>query len=351
MKKTIVLPGRAPLSGAAGADVVIVADEALDSLLHLQKTSKFTGASGSAANAGEVGSLSSRQSQGGAGGGGVGRTAPLVLRVPVGTLVRRKRSATLLADLTRHGQAVCVARGGRGGLGTFAKSQRRARNDPDLADVLVDMAPKEFCQGEPGEAATLELLLRVVADVGLVGLPNVGKSSLLAVLTRANPTIANYPFTTLMPNLGVLEGVESGAPVLADLPGLIQDAHKGKGLGREFLRHLRRTRAILHVVDLCQEDPFQDYLVVREELRMYNPAFVQRPHVVALNKLDLLGPDGEEWAQYVKNRILNHYSEDQEHAELVGKPPVSVIASSATSGMGTVELLDAVASILQDNHL
>lgn len=175
------------------------------------------------------------------------------------------------------------------------RSQLRAVN----ANVMRDKSDKVMVFGQQGEEVTLELILRIVADVGLVGLPNAGKSSLLASVTLAKPEIANYPFTTLMPNLGCLDGDPdfgiwgfSSRPTLADLPGLIRGAHLGKGLGRTFLRHLRRTRLLVHVVDASADDPVQDYRTLREELCMYNPNYLERPHMVVLNKLDL--PEAKE---------------------------------------------------------
>ncbi|CAN6308891.1 unnamed protein product [Urochloa humidicola] len=161
-------------------------------------------------------------------------------------------------------------------------------------NIMRDTSDKVLTHGQPGEEVSLELILRVVADVGLVGLPNAGKSTLLSAITLARPDIADYPFTTLMPNLGRLGGDPalgalqfSSEATLADLPGLIEGAHLGKGLGRNFLRHLRRTRVIVHVVDAAADDPVHDYKIVREELRMYNPQYLERPYVVVLNKIDL----------------------------------------------------------------
>lgn len=161
-------------------------------------------------------------------------------------------------------------------------------------NIMRDTSDKVLTHGQPGEEISLELILRVVADVGLVGLPNAGKSTLLSAITLARPDIADYPFTTLMPNLGRLGGDPalgalqfSSEATLADLPGLIEGAHLGKGLGRNFLRHLRRTRVIVHVVDAAADDPVNDYKIVREELRMYNPQYLERPYVVVLNKIDL----------------------------------------------------------------
>uniref|UniRef100_A0A0V0HMX7 Putative ovule protein n=1 Tax=Solanum chacoense TaxID=4108 RepID=A0A0V0HMX7_SOLCH len=160
-------------------------------------------------------------------------------------------------------------------------------------NIMRDATDKVLSFGQSGEEVNLQLILRVVADVGLVGLPNAGKSTLLAAITHARPDIADYPFTTLMPNLGRLDGDPSlGADkysseaTLADLPGLIEGAHLGKGLGRNFLRHLRRTRLLVHVVDAAAEDPVGDYRTVKEELRMYNPEYLDRPYLVVLNKID-----------------------------------------------------------------
>ena len=166
----------------------------------------------------------------------------------------------------------------------------------EVVDV-EDINWKEDAQGSLGERQRITLQLQVVADVGIVGLPNVGKSTLLRRMTRSEATVANYPFTTLMPNLGVLTTDQFSrdarqAPVLVDLPGLIEGAHTGRGLGRMFLRHLARTRVVVHVLDAAAEDPAADYWVVREELRMFNPEYCSRPTVVVLNKMDL--PDASE---------------------------------------------------------
>ncbi|PPD88867.1 hypothetical protein GOBAR_DD14188 [Gossypium barbadense] len=211
--------------GGHGGDVVIYADEGKDTLLELHKKSRHNAKRGG--NVAAMGVLTSQLRD--------GLAAP-TLRIPVPVLVL----------------------------------------------------------GQPGEEVSLELILRVVADVGLIGLPNAGKSTLLAAITLAKPDIADYPFTTLMPNLGRLDGDPDLGPgqysseaTLADLPGLIEGAHLGKGLGRNFLRHLRRTRLLVHVVDASADDPLNDYITVREELRMYNPNYLERPYVVVLNKIDL----------------------------------------------------------------
>jgi GTPase len=196
----------------------------------------------------------------------------LVLRVPDGTVVRDERGP--VADLVGQGARAVVARGGRGGRGNAALAGPR------------DRAPRQAEAGEPGEEHRVELELRTVADIGLVGLPNAGKSTLLSRLSAARPRIADYPFTTLTPNLGVAVGDERF--VIADVPGLIEGAHTGRGLGHRFLRHVVRCRALAMVVDLSAPDPLADLRTVRAELAAYDPALAQRPFVVAATKSDLL---------------------------------------------------------------
>jgi GTP-binding protein len=202
--------------------------------------------------------------------------ADLVLRVPPGTIVTDRASGAQVADLVTPGEEVVVARGGQGGRGNarFVSSTRRV---PRIAE-----------DGSPGEARELALELKLIADVGLVGLPNAGKSSLLAALTRAHPKIADYPFTTLTPNLGVARLGEREL-VVADIPGLIEGAHSGVGLGEEFLRHIERTRLIVHVVDVSRDDPAADVAVIEAELAAYGRGLPALPRLFALNKTDLHG--------------------------------------------------------------
>ncbi|KAG1347491.1 putative GTP-binding protein OBGC2 [Cocos nucifera] len=271
--------------GGHGGDVVIYADESKESLLEFHKKSQYSAKRGG--NVDAMGTLTSQLRD--------GYAAPMLrIPVPVGTVVRRKRGK-FLADLAHPGDEILVARGGQGGISLLEMPEhKRKRLMAPSSNVMRDESDKVLVLGQPGEEVSLELILRVVADVGLVGLPNAGKSTLLAAITLAKPDIADYPFTTLMPNLGRLDGdptlgalkYSSGA-TLADLPGLIEGAHLGKGLGRNFLRHLRRTQLLVHVVDAAAEDPINDYRTVREELRMYNPDYLQRPYIVLLNKIDL----------------------------------------------------------------
>ncbi|EER93277.1 probable GTP-binding protein OBGC2 [Sorghum bicolor] len=272
--------------GGHGGDVVVYADEAEETLLRFHEKARYCAKRGG--NVGAAGgTLSSRMHSGFAG-------ETLRIPVPVGTVVKRKKGA-VLADLAHPGDEVLVARGGQGGISLIDVPEYRRRKAMALSpNIMRDTSDKVLTHGQPGEEVSLELILRVVADVGLVGLPNAGKSTLLSAITLARPDIADYPFTTLMPNLGRLGGDPalgalqfSSEATLADLPGLIEGAHLGKGLGRNFLRHLRRTRVIVHVVDAAADDPVNDYKIVREELRMYNPQYLERPYVVVLNKIDL----------------------------------------------------------------
>ncbi|KAH9315226.1 hypothetical protein KI387_023853, partial [Taxus chinensis] len=292
---TLILP-----MGGHGGDVVLYADESKNSLLDLHQISRYNAKRGG--NVDAMGSLNPTLHDGFA--------APtLRIPVPVGTVVKRKRGGKLLADLTHPGDEILVARGGRGGISLVEMRQNNRRLLGAVnSNVIRDENDKVMAFGQPGEEVRLELILRIVADVGLVGLPNSGKSSLLAAVTLAKPNIADYPFTTLMPNLGRLDGDPdlgiwgfSSSATLADLPGLIRGAHLGKGLGRTFLRHLRRTHLLVHVVDASVADPVQDYRTVRQELLMYNPAYLERPHMVVLNKLDL--PEAREKFDSISEHI------------------------------------------------
>jgi GTP-binding protein len=217
--------------------------------------------------------------RGGRGGGSRkhGKDAPdIVLQVPPGTLVKDEEGKTI-ADLVAQGQRLVAAKGGRGGRGN-ASFKTSTRQTPRFAEL-----------GEPGESAWLWLELRLIADVGLLGLPNAGKSTLLAAASAARPKIADYPFTTLEPVLGVVELAEDATFVMADLPGLIEGAHAGAGLGLQFLRHVDRTRVLIHVIDATAGDQhklWSDYQQVRAELKKYSAALARRPHLVALNKMD-----------------------------------------------------------------
>jgi len=197
------------------------------------------------------------------------------LRVPVGTVIRDEESAAMVADLARDGERALLARGGKGGLGNvhFKSS--------------VNRAPRQFTRGEPGESRRLALELRVLADVGLLGLPNAGKSSLIRAVSSARPKVADYPFTTLNPSLGVVRVGETSF-VIADIPGLIEGASEGAGLGHQFLRHLARTRLLLHIIDLTEPEPAKDARVIAAELKKHGGGLDRKPRWLVFNKIDLV---------------------------------------------------------------
>ncbi len=247
----------------------------------------------------------------------------LDLGVPPGTAVLDAGTGELVADLVGAGQRVMVARGGRGGLGNvhFATPTHRT--------------PRHALKGEPGEERQLRFELRLIADVGLVGLPNAGKSTLLAALTSATPKIADYPFTTLEPNLGVLDlsvldPDDPRRPTIADVPGLIEGASSGAGLGHAFLRHVERTRVLLHVVDLAARDPQGDREIVRDELRLYDDRLLRKPLLVVANKLDLPG---------ARERF-------DSFARVCAADGDEVVGVSALEGQGLRELEASVAALL-----
>jgi GTPase involved in cell partitioning and DNA repair len=348
LKKYIELPAAEPADGGRGGNVYLRVDRKCDSLLHLHERKTWRAKKGYHGSAAEH-----------AGGGRERhRVAPdqehMYIPVPPGTVVRRKRTGELLGDMTKHGQTLLVAEGGGGGLAARRQQRqvnRRMRNgkeeDFEASDIEVDTSSLVSTNGEAGEELSIELLMRVVADVGLVGLPNVGKSSLLKAVTRAQPEIANYAFTTLMPNLGVIKGEddlsetgESSSTVMADLPGLIAGAHKGLGLGRAFLRHLRRTRSMVCVVDASGQDPVNDYMVVRQELKLYNPEYVTRPHILVLNKTDL------EWAALRTEEITKGIKALDE--AVIGDQPVTILPISAKEGTGVPEFIDALEKLMKE---
>jgi GTP-binding protein len=246
----------------------------------------------------------------------------LYLAVPPGTGVIDLASGELVADLVAVGQSAMIARGGRAGLGNVHFA------------TATHQAPKHAQKGEPGEEREYRLELRLIADIGLVGLPNAGKSTLLAALTAATPKIAAYPFTTLEPNLGVMDlGLDDGRrPTIADVPGLIEGASDGAGLGHAFLRHVERTRILIHIVDGSARDPRWDHDVIRDELQAHDPALLAKPMLIAFNKMDL--PEAREaWPAF---------------AAAVGGLGVSVLAISADSGEGLDELRAALGDLLPD---
>jgi len=246
----------------------------------------------------------------------------LTLAVPLGTLVQRKEDGgkVMLADLTLEGQRVLVAKGGRGGWGNahFASA--------------TNQAPRIAQDGKPGEEWQLMLDLKLLADAGIIGYPNVGKSTLLSSVSKASPKVADYPFTTTEPVLGVVE-LGYRAFVLAEIPGLIEGAHQGRGLGHDFLRHIERTRVLIHLLDGSAEHPLSDLSKTNEELRLFNPALGEKPQLVAINKIDLPS---------VRTRLPELRSMLREVA-----PPVYFI--SAATGEGIGELMNKTAELLEQS--
>lgn len=269
-EKYVPAGGPAGGDGGNGGSVYFEATSDLHTLLDFQYRHKFQAVDG------EKGRPKNQYGKAG---------DDLVIKVPCGTVIREAKSQVVLADLLEAGERFLAAKGGRGGRGNtkFASAQRKA---PHFAEP-----------GEMGIGLELLLELKLLADVGLVGLPNAGKSSFLAAATAARPKIADYPFTTLVPNLGVVRFPQGDGFVVADIPGLIAGAHQGVGLGHEFLRHIERNRLLLHLVDVASDDPVADFQIVEAELEAYGMNLETKPRLVALNKADLMPNDAAEVAE------------------------------------------------------
>ena len=302
-EKFVPLGGPSGGNGGKGGDVYVMANRRLNTLIQFQRQRHF------AAEAGGKGDRKNMQGKSG---------EDLLIAVPPGTVVRDAASSELLADLMVDGQKLVVARGGRGGRGNAAFA------------TPTNQAPRIAEKGEPGQARTLKLELKLIADVGIIGVPNAGKSTLLAAVSAARPKIADYPFTTLIPNLGVAT-VDDDTLVLADIPGLIEGAHDGAGLGTAFLKHIERTRVLIHLLDGDSPDPLKDHAVINQELERFSTRLAAKPQVVALNKMDL------PHARQVWPRIQQAMSDEG----------VPALALAAFTGQGTLELLREVSRILQ----
>lgn len=290
--------------GGRGGDVIFVASSHLNSLISFQHQKHYR------AGNGEHGTV---QRMTGAGG------EDLRLQVPTGTIIRNAATGDVLADMTEPGQEVVILAGGRGGRGNihFANSRQQA---PRIAE-----------RGEPGEELWLTLELKLIADVGIVGVPNAGKSTLLSVVSAARPKIGDYPFTTLQPNLGVASLDDYETIVLADIPGLIQGASAGVGLGHDFLRHIERTRVLIHLLDGISADPLRDFAMINEELALYNPELAAKPQLVVLNKIDL--PDVQSLEPLIREEISQ-----------AGYPFMTI---SAVTGAGVRSMLYEVKRMLE----
>ncbi|MCP9784499.1 GTPase ObgE [Cyanobium sp. WKJ7-Wakatipu] len=289
--------------GGRGADVLLVADANLQTLLDFKYKRQFLAVDGRRGGPNRCTGASGNQ---------------LVIKVPCGTVVRDARTSILLGDLTDAGEELLVAFGGRGGLGNAHYLSNRNR------------APEKFTEGREGEEWLLQLELKLLAEVGIIGLPNAGKSTLISVLSAARPKIADYPFTTLVPNLGVVRRPSGDGTVFADIPGLIAGAAQGAGLGHDFLRHIERTRLLIHLIDSSAEDVVADLNVVEGELTAYGHGLDQRPRLVVLNKIELLDPASlEELVEKVSQQV-----------QAAGGLPVLAISAAASKNLP--QLLAAV---------
>ncbi len=297
--------GPAGGDGGKGGDVVLEVDEGLRTLVDFRYQKHFK------ADKGEKGKP---KNQNGA------NAKDLIIRVPPGTVVIDDDTNEVLGDLTRHGQRLIVARGGAGGRGNV-RFATPANPAPYIAE-----------NGEEGEERWITLELKLIADVGLVGLPSVGKSTLLSVVSAAKPKIAAYHFTTLSPNLGVVRWGEDLQFVMADLPGLIEGAHEGHGLGHEFLRHVERTRLLLHVVDMSASegrDPYDDWITINRELELYSERLAKRPQIIIANKMDM--PEAMQHLQTFKQRLADHVD--------ASGNPYKIIPISALTRQGIQEMI------------
>ncbi|MBW4441949.1 MAG: GTPase ObgE [Plectolyngbya sp. WJT66-NPBG17] len=254
-------------NGGRGGSIILKAEENLQTLLDFRYMRLFK------ADNGQKGGSSNCT-------GAAGRDR--IIEVPCGTVVYDAETDEIVGDLTDPGQTLKVAQGGKGGLGNHCFLSNRNR------------APENAFPGQPGELRSLRLELKLLAEVGIIGLPNAGKSTLISALSAARPKIADYPFTTLVPNLGVVRKPTGDGTVFADIPGLIEGAHMGIGLGHDFLRHVERTRLLLHLVDVTAEDPIADYQTIQGELDAYGRGLRDRLQILAINKLDAVDPESEE---------------------------------------------------------
>jgi GTP-binding protein len=291
--------------GGNGGSVILVADRNLNTLVDLSHVKVVAAGNGRPGTGKKFHGRSGKD---------------VIIRVPVGTIVRHAETGDIMRDLVGHGDRLVVAQGGKGGRGNtrFATSTNRA--------------PREHEEGTAGESRKIDLELKLLADAGLVGMPNAGKSTLLSRVSNAHPKIAAYPFTTLQPYLGIVKGGEYESFVMADLPGLIEGAHKGSGLGDEFLRHIERTRIIVHMIDMVppgEQDPYRNYKAIRKELTAYSKLLGEKAEIVVANKMDLPGA-GENLAR------------------LEGKVGKEVIGISAATGRGLKELIRKILIMLKE---
>jgi GTP-binding protein len=307
-EKYVPAGGPAGGNGGWGGSVILVASNRLQTLLDFKYLRLFKAEDGK---------------KGGPNNCTGGKGSDRVIEVPCGTMIYDADTEELLGDLTIDGQILCVAKGGKGGLGNkhFLSNSNRA--------------PEHALPGLEGEMRRLRLELKLLAEVGIIGLPNAGKSTLIAALSSARPKIANYPFTTLVPNLGVVRKPTGDGTVFADIPGLIEGASEGIGLGHEFLRHIERTRVLLHLIDVTADDPIVDYQTIQQELKAYGRGLAERPQIIAFNKIDAV--DAE---------ILEVVTR-----ELQKLTTALIFTISAVTRNGLDDLLQHIWSVLDIEHL
>ncbi|MBZ5749393.1 GTPase ObgE [Metabacillus rhizolycopersici] len=305
-EKYVPKGGPAGGDGGNGANVIFEVEEGLRTLMDFRYKRHFK------APRGEHGMSKNQHGK---------NAQPMIVKVPPGTVVSDEETGQIIADLTEHGQQAVIAQGGRGGRGN-SRFATPANPAPELSE-----------NGEPGIERNVVLELKVLADVGLVGFPSVGKSTLLSVVSSAKPKIAEYHFTTLVPNLGMVETDDGRSFVMADLPGLIEGAHQGVGLGHQFLRHIERTRVIVHVIDMSGlegRDPYEDYKTINAELKEYNLRLTERPQIIVASKMDM--PDSEGNLAEFKEKL-----EDD----------VKIFPISAITRTGVRELLFEIADVME----
>ena len=324
-EKYIPMGGPDGGDGGRGGSVFAVADENINTLMEYRFVKKYR------AKNGEKGHGADRYGKG---------ADDIELKMPIGTQIKDADNGEILGDLTVHGQKICLAKGGKGGLGNihFKSSTNRS--------------PKQATPGEEGEQRSLLLELKVLADVGLLGMPNAGKSTLIRAVSAARPKVADYPFTTLHPNLGVVRLSENDSFVMADIPGLIEGAAEGAGLGHRFLKHLSRTGLLLHIVDIApfneETDPAQEYLAIIDELRRYDEDLYNKPRWLVLNKTDIL-PENEKTNkinEFLQKIEWNHPTPNDEFQFDTKTPRLFEI--SALNHDGTQQLIYAIQNYLNE---
>ncbi|MDY6803910.1 MAG: GTPase ObgE [Cyanobacteriota bacterium] len=305
-EKYVPAGGPAGGNGGKGGSVILLAEENLQTLLDFKYNRLFKG---------EDGKRGGPKNMTGASG------SDRIIKVPCGTMVYDAETEELVGDLVEPGETLCIAKGGKGGLGNrhFLSNSNRA--------------PEHALPGLEGERKSLLLELKLLAEVGIIGLPNAGKSTLISALSAAKPKIANYPFTTLIPNLGVVRKPTGDGTVFADIPGLIEGASMGAGLGHEFLRHIERTRLLLHLIDITDIDPVENYRTIQNELEAYGQDLAAKPQILALNKVDAVDLESEEMQELIK--------------EFRAIFPGEVFLISAVARVGLDELMGVIWEMLE----